>query len=72
MKYMVLIYDNANSRDAFFGEGSDALMSEIDALMAELTESGELIGERGAGRPVEHPDRPGAGRRAGRDRRAAT
>ena len=57
MKYMVLIYDNANSRDAFFGEGTDALMREIDTLMTELTESGELIGGDGAGRAVEHADR---------------
>ena len=48
---MVLIYDNANSRDAFSGEGSDALMSEIDALMAELTESGELIGSEALAEP---------------------
>jgi hypothetical protein len=44
MKYMLLIYDNADTRERFFGNEGDALMAEVDALMAELTESGELVG----------------------------
>ena len=43
VKYMLLIYDNPNTREAFFGEGGDDLMGEVDALMKELTESGELV-----------------------------
>ena len=44
MKYMLLIYDNADTREAFFGAGGEALMAEVDAVMQELTESGELVG----------------------------
>jgi hypothetical protein len=44
MKYMLLIYDNADTRERFFGEEGEALMAEVDALMKELTESGELVG----------------------------
>ena len=44
MKYMLLIYDNAQSRATFLGEQGEELMAEIDAIMQELTESGELVG----------------------------
>jgi hypothetical protein len=44
MKYMLLIYDNPDTRDAFFGERGAELMAEVDAIMRELTESGELVG----------------------------
>jgi hypothetical protein len=43
MKYMLMIYDNPDTRSVFFGPDGDALMAEMDALMAELTESGELV-----------------------------
>ena len=44
MKYMIMMYDNANTRELFTGPDGQELMAEIDALMAELTASGELIG----------------------------
>ena len=44
MKYKLLIYDNPDTREAFFGEEGEGLMGEMDALMRELTESGELVG----------------------------
>ena len=44
MKYMLLIYDNAQSRATFLGEQGEELMAEIDAIMQEVTESGELVG----------------------------
>jgi hypothetical protein len=44
VKYVLLIYDNPETREAFFGEGGDELMGEMVALMKELTESGELVG----------------------------
>ena len=44
MKYMLLIYDNAKTRETFLGDESEALMGEVDAIMKELTESGELVG----------------------------
>jgi hypothetical protein len=51
MKYMLLIYDNADTRERFFGD--PALMAEMDALMAELTESGELLGGEGLADPAQ-------------------
>ena len=44
MKYMLLIYDNATSRQTLSAEGGEAIMAEVDALMQELTQSGELLG----------------------------
>ena len=43
MTYMLLIYDNADTRERFLGKGGDALMAELEAIMKELTESGELV-----------------------------
>jgi hypothetical protein len=40
---MLLIYDNATSREQFSGPEGEPLMAEMDALLTELTESGELI-----------------------------
>src|SRR4051794_8568922 len=51
MKYMVMIYDNAATRELFLGEDGKDLMAEIEALMAELTESGELVGGEALGDP---------------------
>ncbi len=36
MRYMLLLYDNADTRDAFFGPGSESLGAEVDAVLAEL------------------------------------
>ena len=44
MKYMLLIYENEHTRETFFGEQGKGLMAEVDAIMKELTESGELVG----------------------------
>jgi hypothetical protein len=44
MKYMLLIYDNEDTREKFFGPDGASLMGEVDAIMAELTDSGELVG----------------------------
>jgi hypothetical protein len=44
VKYMLLIYDNPDTRAAFFGDEGRELMSEVDAIIKELTESGELVG----------------------------
>jgi hypothetical protein len=53
MKYMLLIYDNADTRDLFFGPEGKALGEEIDALMAELTASGELVGGEALADPAQ-------------------
>jgi hypothetical protein len=39
---MLLIYDNPQSREIFTGR--DDLMAEIDAVLEQITESGELVG----------------------------
>lgn len=44
MKYMLLIYDNDDTRELFFGPEGKELVAEIDALMGELKSSGELVG----------------------------
>ena len=41
---MIMIYDNAQSRELFTGPDGAELMGEMEALMAELTESGEFLG----------------------------
>jgi hypothetical protein len=51
MKYMVMIYDNAKTRETFFGEEGAGLMAEVNAIMKELTDSGELIGGEALGDP---------------------
>lgn len=44
MRYMLLIHDNPDTREVFLGEGGEEMRAEMDALMAELTASGELVG----------------------------
>lgn len=53
MKYMLLIYDNADTREMFFGPEGKALGQEIDQLMAELTASGELVGGEALADPAQ-------------------
>lgn len=43
MKYMLLIYDNPDARDIFFGEEGGPLLAEMDAIIEELRRSGELV-----------------------------
>jgi hypothetical protein len=51
MKYMMLIYDNAGSRELFFSEEGKPLMAEMEALVGEIQASGELIGTNGLADP---------------------
>jgi hypothetical protein len=44
VKYMLLIWDNADTRARFFGPEGTALGEEMAKLTAELTASGELVG----------------------------
>jgi hypothetical protein len=53
MKYMLLIYDNADTRELFFGPEGKALGHEIDELMAELNASGELVGGEALADPAQ-------------------
>lgn len=50
MKYMLLIYNNPKTYEAWSEEEQKRIFGEIDVLMKELTESGELVrGEALAG-----------------------
>jgi len=44
VKYMLLIYNNPATYEAWTEEERAALFGQVDTLMAELTESGELVG----------------------------
>jgi hypothetical protein len=52
MKYMLLHYDNATTRELFGSEEGQELMAQVEAIMAELTESGELISGVALAEPV--------------------
>ena len=51
MKYMLMIYDNPDSRGIFFGEAGEGIRAEMEALMRELTDSGELLYTEGLADP---------------------
>ena len=56
MKYMLLIYQNADDvRGSSAEDEPTSVMAEVDALMNELTESGEWSAARG----WPTPRRPG-------------
>jgi hypothetical protein len=44
VKYMLLIYNNPSTYQAWSEQERSALFGEVDQIMKELTESGELIG----------------------------
>ena len=44
MKYMLLIYNRPGFVEELTDDERNALFGEVDAIMAELQESGELIG----------------------------
>jgi hypothetical protein len=51
MKYMILLYDNADMRELFSSRGD--LMEEMDALLAEIKQSGELVSTEPLADPVQ-------------------
>jgi hypothetical protein len=44
VKYMLLIYNNPATYEAWSEEERTALFGEVDQIMTELRESGELVG----------------------------
>lgn len=44
MKYMLLIYNRPDFVEDLSDNAREELFAEVDAIMAELTESGELVG----------------------------
>ena len=53
MRYMLLIYDNADTRERFFGPEGKALGEEVDALMEELNAAGGLVGGEAFADPAQ-------------------
>jgi hypothetical protein len=53
MKYMLLIHETAGTRATFMGEQGAELMATMEAIMSELTASGELIGGEGLADPSQ-------------------
>jgi hypothetical protein len=51
MKYMLLIYENPDTREIFSGENGKELMARVKAIMQEVTESGELVGTQALADP---------------------
>ena len=49
MKYMLLIYENPGTREAFFAD--DKLRADMNAYIDGLTESGEFVGGEGLADP---------------------
>jgi hypothetical protein len=53
VKYMLLIYHNPANFQELPEDEHDAIMRDVDAIVAELTESGELIGGEGLADPSQ-------------------
>jgi hypothetical protein len=51
MKYMLLIYENPDTREIFMGEQGTELMATLNLIMEEVTESGELVGTQALADP---------------------
>ncbi|MEU8245708.1 YciI family protein [Nonomuraea sp. NPDC048916] len=51
MKYLLLIYSNPASQEVLAGDVG-AVMAEVDAIMKELAESGELAGGQALADPA--------------------
>lgn len=51
MKYMLMIYTNEATRKAL-ETGTDGIMAEVDAIMKELTDSGEFVGGQALSDPI--------------------
>jgi hypothetical protein len=51
VKYMLLIYENSDTRRLVSSPEGAALMGEVDTIMKELAESGELVTGAGLAEP---------------------
>jgi hypothetical protein len=51
VKYMLLIYHNPAGFEALSEEERNAVMGDVDTIVNELTESGELLGGEGLADP---------------------
>ena len=53
MRYMLLIYNNPAMLEAFSEEELKAVMGDVDAIMEELTATGEWVGGEGLAHPSQ-------------------
>jgi hypothetical protein len=53
MKYMLLIYETPDTRAFFTGPEGGELMARVDAMMRELTDSGELVATQALADPSQ-------------------
>jgi hypothetical protein len=53
MKYMLLIHNRPGYVDELSAADRDALTAQVDAIMKELTDSGELIGGEALADPAQ-------------------
>jgi hypothetical protein len=61
MKYMLLIYENPDTREIFSGEQGVELMATLSSIMEELTASGELVGTQALADPSNAKSVRGSG-----------
>jgi hypothetical protein len=52
MKYMLLIYDNPETREIFSGEKGTELMATMNEILDEVKSSGELVGTQALADPT--------------------
>jgi hypothetical protein len=53
VKYMLLIYQNPSGFEALSEQERNAVFGEVDAIIKELTESGEWVGGEGLADPSQ-------------------
>ena len=51
MKYMLLIYESPGTREILGSEEGKDLMARVEAMMQEITESGELVADAALAEP---------------------
>jgi hypothetical protein len=53
MKYLLIIYDKPDTRQLFMSEAGKPLVDEMNVLLREITDSGELIRTDGLADPSQ-------------------
>lgn len=53
MKYMLLIYDNPDTREIFSTPEGAKMLGDMEALMGELQDSGELVSTEALADPAQ-------------------
>src|ERR1700737_2415995 len=51
MKYILLIRNNADFLESLTAQERDGIMADVDRIVAELTETGEFLGDQALGHP---------------------